>query len=201
MGMFSAPHPVWLVLFPEGTRFSPAKHQASEQFAKKAGLPPLQHHLQPRTKGFSFVAATVDRSKVKAVLDITLVESNSPVPFSLASVQSGQPAEGSILMRRIPMDSVPSDPEASAAWLLQFWQEKDQLKETFLTTGSFGPSYRAVNHQRRMHSLVIFLVSNMFNMAFLAISLYMGGTVIRTTLLAILGLAWLLLTRLTSEAK
>ena len=54
-----------------------------------------------------------------------------------------------------------------------------QLKETFLTTGSFGPSYRAVNHQRRLHSLVIFLVSNMFNMAFLAISLYMGGTVIR----------------------
>ena len=36
--MFSAPHSVWLVLFPEGTRFSPAKHQASEQFAKKVSI-------------------------------------------------------------------------------------------------------------------------------------------------------------------
>ena len=45
--------PVWMIMFPEGTRFTPAKHEVSRAFATKAGLVPLRHLLIPRTKGFS----------------------------------------------------------------------------------------------------------------------------------------------------
>ena len=48
------PSPVWILLFPEGTRFSQEKFAASQKFAAARGLPELQHHLIPRTKGFSF---------------------------------------------------------------------------------------------------------------------------------------------------
>jgi lysophosphatidic acid acyltransferase/lysophosphatidylinositol acyltransferase len=48
------PSPVWILLFPEGTRFSAEKHAASLEFAASRDLPLLQHHLLPRTKGFSF---------------------------------------------------------------------------------------------------------------------------------------------------
>jgi len=41
-----------LLLFCEGTRFTESKHAASVEIAKKKGLPPLKHHLLPRTKGF-----------------------------------------------------------------------------------------------------------------------------------------------------
>lgn len=44
-----------LTLFCEGTRFTPAKHKASIQFALKNGLKPLKHHLVPRTKGFTSI--------------------------------------------------------------------------------------------------------------------------------------------------
>lgn len=40
-----------LGIFPEGTRFTEAKHQNSLEFTRSRGLPELQHHLFPRTKG------------------------------------------------------------------------------------------------------------------------------------------------------
>ena len=76
----------------QGTRISAAKQAASAEYSRAAGLPVLKHHLLPRcylassspavriivvairTKGFSFVAEHVDRSRVQAVFDITLVE-------------------------------------------------------------------------------------------------------------------------------
>lgn len=41
-----------MLLFAEGTRFTPAKHKASMEFARKRGLPELKRHLIPRTRGF-----------------------------------------------------------------------------------------------------------------------------------------------------
>lgn len=41
-----------LLLFCEGTRFTPAKHKLSMDFAARNNLPILKHHLSPRTKGF-----------------------------------------------------------------------------------------------------------------------------------------------------
>ena len=40
------------MLFCEGTRFTPKKHQVSMQVAESKGLAKLKHHLLPRAKGF-----------------------------------------------------------------------------------------------------------------------------------------------------
>ncbi|KOB72228.1 Acyltransferase AGPAT6, partial [Operophtera brumata] len=45
------PDPVWLLLNPEGTRYTKEKHDESLKFAKEKNLPLLKHHLTPRTKG------------------------------------------------------------------------------------------------------------------------------------------------------
>jgi lysophosphatidic acid acyltransferase/lysophosphatidylinositol acyltransferase len=44
-----------LLLFPEGTRFTPEKHAAAVEFARSKGLPVFKHLLVPRAKGFHFV--------------------------------------------------------------------------------------------------------------------------------------------------
>lgn len=44
---------VQMLLYAEGTRFTKDKHEASLKFAQSKGLPELQEHLLPRTKGFS----------------------------------------------------------------------------------------------------------------------------------------------------
>lgn len=40
------------MLYCEGTRLTPKKHQVSMQVAESKGLPKLKYHLLPRTKGF-----------------------------------------------------------------------------------------------------------------------------------------------------
>lgn len=40
------------MLYCEGTRFTPKKHQVSMQVAESKGLSKLKYHLLPRTKGF-----------------------------------------------------------------------------------------------------------------------------------------------------
>lgn len=40
------------LLYCEGTRFTPKKHQISMEVAESKGLPKLKYHLLPRTKGF-----------------------------------------------------------------------------------------------------------------------------------------------------
>ncbi|ORY28785.1 hypothetical protein BCR39DRAFT_533849 [Naematelia encephala] len=45
-------HDVWIVLYPEGTRRTPRKVLASQVYARQNDKRPLDHLLQPRTKGF-----------------------------------------------------------------------------------------------------------------------------------------------------
>lgn len=47
------------MLFCEGTRMTPKKHQVSMQVAESKGLPKLKYHLLPRTKGFWVTAQSL----------------------------------------------------------------------------------------------------------------------------------------------
>lgn len=68
-----------LVLFAEGTRFTPAKHAASVEFATKAGIAPLKHLLIPRTKGF---LAAVEKLRGKfALYCITMAFNTYQIDF------------------------------------------------------------------------------------------------------------------------
>ncbi len=51
--VFDYPDSVWLLINAEGSRFTKSKHEASVKFAKERGLTVLNHHLIPRTKGFT----------------------------------------------------------------------------------------------------------------------------------------------------
>ena len=57
------PGPMWLCLFAEGTRLTPQKLEASQEYSRKNGLPVLQHHLQPRTRGFNHIIQNLEREK------------------------------------------------------------------------------------------------------------------------------------------
>lgn len=52
--LMSYPFPYVLLILPEGTRFTPEKHQASLTYAKEHNIPVnLKYHLVPRVKGFA----------------------------------------------------------------------------------------------------------------------------------------------------
>ncbi|XP_064543089.1 1-acyl-sn-glycerol-3-phosphate acyltransferase delta-like [Drosophila montana] len=135
--VFSYPDPVWLLLTAEGTRFSPAKHEASVKFAQEKGMIPLKHHLIPRTRGFTTSLPTL-RGICPAIYDISLVfKRDSKVPVSLNSILSGETVTPYIFVRRFPLEKVPEGEKEAAAWLQNLYIEKDRIVDSFHETGSF----------------------------------------------------------------
>jgi len=177
------PSPVWLLIFPEGTRLTAEKHQTSKEFASKSGLPLLEHHLTPRTKGFSFMVEHVDRDKFRAVYDCTLVEGEGSAPFNVTSLIKGRSCIGNVYVRRISVDDIPKDQEESAAWLHNLYKEKDELKHNFLTTGNFTKDCTFVEPPRSLASLVLLVASNLMVQIPLLYSVIMGGWIVKAVVL------------------
>jgi len=118
--------PVWLLLYPEGTRFTPEKHQASVEFAKTKNVAHYNNLLVPRAKGFTELTTSLKGSNVKAIYDCTFFMENDydvPLPHWLR----GNPSNYSVAVTRIDLDSVPSDPDQSKQFLNDLFAEKDKL--------------------------------------------------------------------------
>uniref|UniRef100_A0A3B5B8Z6 1-acyl-sn-glycerol-3-phosphate acyltransferase delta n=1 Tax=Stegastes partitus TaxID=144197 RepID=A0A3B5B8Z6_9TELE len=147
------PENFWFLLYCEGTRFTPKKHQISMQVAETKGLPKLKYHLLPRTKGF-WVTVQNLRGKAAAVYDSTLNFRNNESP-TLLEILSGKKFHADLYVRRIPLESIPEDEAECAAWLHKLYQEKDSFQEHYEQTGRFpGPT---LSPPRRPWSLINWL--------------------------------------------
>ncbi|XP_023018005.1 1-acyl-sn-glycerol-3-phosphate acyltransferase gamma [Leptinotarsa decemlineata] len=131
------PDPIWLLLFPEGTRFTKKKHEAAIEFAKKQNLPQLKYHLLPRTKGF--VASLPSMiGKVPAIYDIELAfKESDPNAPTITSMLFGKPLEAHFSLRRIPMEDLPQSDEDREKFLRDLFVQKDKMKASFIETGDF----------------------------------------------------------------
>lgn len=131
------PNSIWLLLYAEGTRFTPRKLEASQKFAREKGLPILKHHLTPRTKGFTASVPHM-RGKVNAIYDVQMAfKTTDPVKPTMTNLLLGKGVEGHMYMRRIPIEEVPEGEEAAADWLHKIYQNKDVMAESFNKTGDF----------------------------------------------------------------
>jgi len=127
--------PMWLVSFPEGTRLTPEKLEASQRFAGEQGMYVPRHTLVPRTKGF--VASVKGlRSHVRAIYDLTIAYPKG-VPTLWQYIQ-GFARKAFFHVKRYPIESLPSDDSALSSWLLDRFREKDARLEAFYETGSFA---------------------------------------------------------------
>ncbi|KAI4464209.1 1-acylglycerol-3-phosphate acyltransferase-related [Holotrichia oblita] len=131
------PDPMWLLLFPEGTRFTPKKHLASLEFAREKGLPELKHHLLPRTRGFIASLPSM-KGKVPAIYDIELAfHENDPHEPTITGLLLGKSVTAHMYMKRIPLEDVPETEEGQEEFLRQLFINKDKLRESFIKTGDF----------------------------------------------------------------
>jgi len=203
--LYSYPSPVWLLIFPEGTRFSHEKHKASQEFAQKEGneeLPSLKHHLIPRTKGFNFLVEKINREKVKNIYDVTLVEDPNHAHFSMANLLAGKKTVGNIYVRRIPMEDIPRDAEGSSKWLMKLFEEKDALKSNYLSTGSFKSNEASVCPAAKPWSLLLVLVTNiLFLVPLFFHIIFFSGWKLKILSLLLLLLTTKLVDKLTSIAQ
>lgn len=146
--------PFWLVLYAEGTRFSAAKHVASEEFAKGKNYPSLKHHLQPRPTGFVEVIKVLKTVKDQnvALYDMT-IQLDGNTDRKMTEVIARRPITFHCFLRRIDPHTVPKDGEAE--WLRKLYQEKDARFDMLLNnntldsyTPKFPPSSTPVKEQK-----------------------------------------------------
>uniref|UniRef100_A0A7N6FM74 1-acyl-sn-glycerol-3-phosphate acyltransferase delta n=1 Tax=Anabas testudineus TaxID=64144 RepID=A0A7N6FM74_ANATE len=147
------PENFWFLLYCEGTRFTPKKHQISMQVAESKGLAKLKYHLLPRTKGF-WVTVQNLRGTAAAVYDSTLNFRNNETP-TLLGILHGKKYHADLYVRRIPLELIPEDEAECAAWLHKLYQEKDAFQEQYSQTGRYPAP--VVSPPRRPWSLINWL--------------------------------------------
>nr|CAD7576592.1 unnamed protein product [Timema californicum] len=130
------PDSMWLLLMAEGTRFTHEKHEASKIFAREKGLPQLNHHLVPRTKGFTSSIPYL-RGKPAAVYDIQVAFKKSDEEPTVMRMLLGLPVEAHLYVERIPLEQIPEEEEACARWLHELYQKKDRMQDSFFKTDDF----------------------------------------------------------------
>ncbi|GLV44598.1 1-Acylglycerol-3-phosphate O-acyltransferase 4 [Carabus blaptoides fortunei] len=135
--LFDQPNPMWLLLFPEGTRYTPNKHEVSVKYARERGLPEFKHHLTPRVNGF-LTSLPAMRGKMGAIYDITLVfKPNAQIKPAVTSLLFGRKLECHMYIKRIPFGTVPEDEKEASKFLYAMFEKKDKLKDSFINTGDF----------------------------------------------------------------
>ncbi|XP_054576176.1 1-acyl-sn-glycerol-3-phosphate acyltransferase epsilon isoform X1 [Eptesicus fuscus] len=132
----SAGTPMYLVIFPEGTRYNPELTKvisASQMFAAQEGLPVLKHVLTPRVKA-THIAFDSMKNYLDAVYDVT-------VAFEGTVDDKGQRKEAPSMIEflckdcpkihihvaRIDKKDVPEERTLMRRWLHERFEVKDRL--------------------------------------------------------------------------
>lgn len=127
--------PVQVWIFPEGTRFSARKLQASQAYAASKGYPVWKHVMLPKHRGFSLAVASLEGC-IAAVHEVTLSYAGwrrpSPGLWDIVTTDGG--ARDYVMhvnLRRVPISVVPRDEEGQKAFLMDCFARKEVLLEYF----------------------------------------------------------------------
>nr|XP_046210229.1 1-acyl-sn-glycerol-3-phosphate acyltransferase epsilon-like isoform X2 [Oncorhynchus gorbuscha] len=132
--------PMYLVIFPEGTRYNPELKKMisdSQDFATKEGLAALDHVLTPRMKA-SHVAIETMRDHLDAVYDITVVyeatrgksSDRQPAP-TMPEFLCKESPRVHIHFERVDMKEIPLESVFFRGWLHKRFEIKDQMLTAF----------------------------------------------------------------------
>lgn len=137
--------PLWLVIFPEGTRYNPEKPKAvkkSQEYAEKLGLPVLKHHLTPRVKA-AYLSAKELRHYVDAIYDVTVAYEEKYLPTDLTSRDAkisftnfglGFYPRVHVKINRIDIKEAPESEAEFQTWIHSRFQQKDEDLEHFYSS-------------------------------------------------------------------
>lgn len=114
--------PVSVMNFAEGTRFTPAKHDAQKS--------PFRYLLRPKTGGVAYVLDAMGEA-LHAVLDVTIVYPEGPC--TMMDLLAGRVHEVRVHIRERPLrpeligsyDEDPAFRGRVKAWVTTLWNEKD----------------------------------------------------------------------------
>eukprot|EP00667_Euglena_gracilis_P015683 EG_transcript_16321 len=138
--------PLVLWLFPEGTRLTKQKLEASQAHSREKGYPVLSNVLLPRHRAFAASIHGVD-GLVEYCYDCTVAYSGwggrNPKSFDFIFRKADHVAPKVHLhVKRVAIRHIPQGEEGLKEWLLKSFEEKDALLATFRQTQRFPGDQR-----------------------------------------------------------
>ena len=116
--------PVWIMIFPEGTRLKPEKIEQSKRAARKRGLPEMNRVMLPRPKGIHATLVGLD-GYLSAFYDIT-IDYHGPAPKIVSFFTRGG-YHVTLHSKRYPLSDVPQEESKLSMWLVQRFVEKEDF--------------------------------------------------------------------------
>ncbi|KAG8231958.1 hypothetical protein J437_LFUL008878, partial [Ladona fulva] len=144
-------HPCQILIFPEGTDFSPANKKRSDEYAAERHLERYDHVLHPKTTGFVFLAQRMRQNgQLDAVYDITVAYPKS-LPQSEADMARGIfPEEVYFRVKRHALSSLPESDIELRHWLTELWRDKEEaLRQFYAEYTSDSSSTKNLLHEFR----------------------------------------------------
>lgn len=126
---------VWVVLMPEGPKFTRERHAEAIKFALDNKYSPLIHHLIPRTKGFVTTYQALNKEEYKTILNgqVAFETKNFAVP-KYSNMMNCRRMQAYVYLERIPMENV----SATFHGIYEIFKQKDILHESFIENGKFS---------------------------------------------------------------
>ena len=124
-GRFKYTTPWCFYFYPEGTRFTKKKLLKAKEFAKERGLNVYDNLLQPRVKGFSYLAHHL-HDVMGCIVDVTCVYYPKPPPITFF-INTRTAKYTHLHLRVYRQNDIPKDIELLNQWLRDRWDEKDKL--------------------------------------------------------------------------
>lgn len=158
------PNKIWITLASEGTVFSREKHAKAIKFCLDKNLPILEHHLVPKPSGFITAIEYLKKTGFKSVLNCELVYSSQFASPTILNLIQGKKMSAHLYLEFIPIENV----EPTFEWLFKFYQRKDELFESFLSTGKFCDELGVIKMkmEKQKKHLINFVCCGIFWIAF-----------------------------------
>ncbi|XP_032070931.1 1-acyl-sn-glycerol-3-phosphate acyltransferase epsilon-like [Thamnophis elegans] len=135
-GQMETNTPMYLVIYPEGTRYDPGQQKVianSQSYAAKEGLAVLKHVITPRVKA-THIAIDTMRSYLDAVYDITVAfediidpKGQRKVAPTMIEFLCKECPRIHIYIERIELKDIPEDQTLMRRWLHDRFALKDKL--------------------------------------------------------------------------
>eukprot|EP00123_Amoebidium_parasiticum_P022472 comp8807_c0_seq1/m.4026 comp8807_c0_seq1/g.4026 ORF comp8807_c0_seq1/g.4026 comp8807_c0_seq1/m.4026 type:complete len:433 (-) comp8807_c0_seq1:746-2044(-) len=135
-------------VYPEGGVFRKELLQKSLDFARKEGLPELQHHLLPRFGAFLAAVKKLREAGAEDLFDVSMgFPASTPWsrdPWNLIDLArpSPMPMDVHLHIRKYKLAEVGETEEEQKAWLLKRWVEREALMVEFKKTQRFPGEQR-----------------------------------------------------------
>ncbi|XP_023684830.1 1-acyl-sn-glycerol-3-phosphate acyltransferase epsilon [Paramormyrops kingsleyae] len=139
--------PMYLVIFPEGTRYNPELREVindSQQFAAKEDLAVLKHILTPRMKA-SYIAIDTMKEYLDAVYDVTVAyegtvdsEGQRRAGPSMPEFLCKECPRVHVHFQRVDLKDIPLEPAVFRRWLHGRFEIKDKLLAAFYAPGELS---------------------------------------------------------------